>query len=344
VSRRLLPILLLLLLPLSSTLADTVSHEPLLLGPAYPIEVAVSLPAALLHWLDSLAGLDGPGATAGKTVNAHRLEFVRLFGPPDAETNERLRGFALARAGVARRLPRDRRDALTYAFFEAETLDAALQSAASVATADELVALRRAFETFEPRYRQIWSDGAEPRRFLSSATRDERAADLAALLVRIARFYGVGAAESPHPRIVLVPVPAGYGTHAQAIGRHLLIEIRPREGLAEQVAPIVHENAHFLFQRIDDKRSESLARLAAEHGRPGEDAWLLLREALPTALGQGVASRRFQPDFSLDARWYHLDEVDAYAKRIYPLVSRTVRKGGRLDADFLRAAVALIPR
>jgi hypothetical protein len=340
----LLLLLLLLLVPPGSPLAATPpppTTEPLLLGPSYPVEVAISFPAALLHWLDSLAGVEGHGATAGKTVEAHREEFVRLFGRPDPSASERLLGFARARRAVAGRLPRERRDALTVAFFEARTLDDALRAAAAVATEDELAALGGAIETFEPRYRRIWSDGAEARQFLARVSADERAAELAALLVRIARFYDVSPTDAPHPRIVLVPVPPGHGTHAQAIGRHLLIEIRPGEGLVDQVAPIVHENAHFLFQRVDPERLASLERLAAEHGPIGDESWLLLREALPTALGQGVASRRFQPDFSLDARWYHLDEVDAYAKRIYPLVSRTVRRGGRFDAEFVRETVEL---
>ena len=344
--RRPLPALLLpflTLLPIGPTpaTAPPTTTEPLLLGPSYPVEVAISFPAALLHWLDSLAGVEGHGATAGKTVEAHRAEFVRLFGPPDAEANERLRGFARARTAVARRLPRERRDALTVAFFEARTLEAALGAASAVATEDERAALRAAIETFELRYRRVWNDGAEARGFLARVSGHERAGELAALLVRIARFYDVPPAAAPHPRILLAPVAPGYGTHAQAIGRHLLIEIRPGEGLAEQVAPIVHENAHFLFQRVEGERLAALARVAAEHGALGEESWLLLREALPTALGQGVASRRFQPDFDLDGRWYHLEEVDEYAKLIYPLVSRSVRRGGRFDADFVRAAVVL---
>ena len=344
--RRLLPALLvpLLSLPLLGSTAPAASPPPteqLLLGPSYPVEVAISFPAALLHWLDSLAGVEGLGATAGKTVEAHRAEYVRLFGRPDAETSERLRVFARARTALAARLPRERRDALTVAFFEARSLEAALAAASALASEDELAGLRGAIEALEPRYRRVWNDGAEPRRFLSRASGNERAAELGELLVRIARFYGVSAADPPHPRIVLVPVPRGHGTHAQAIGRNLMIEIRPGEGLLEQVAPIVHENAHFLFARVEPERLAALARVAAEQGALGDEAWLLLREALPTALGQGVASRRFQSDFSLDARWYHLQEVDAYAKLIYPLVARTLRRGDRLDAEFVREAVGL---
>jgi hypothetical protein len=54
----------------------------LLFGATYPLEVSAEFHPALLHWLDSLANLTGPGATAGKTVEAHRVTYVALHGEP----------------------------------------------------------------------------------------------------------------------------------------------------------------------------------------------------------------------------------------------------------------------
>ena len=315
--------------------------EPLLLGPDYPIDVGISLPAALLHWLDSLAGLDGPGTTSGKTVPAHRGEYVRLFGPLDAESEGLLRRFAAARAGVASRRSREERHALTLAFFDAPDLDAAIEATATLSTSDELAAIRAAVEHFEPRYRRIWDDGAAPRRFLDRVRRDDRRAKLSALLARIGRFYDVPIDRSPHPRVVLVPVRPGHGTHAQAIGRHLLIEIRAGDGLVDQVAPIVHENAHFLFYRIDGERLAGLTRVADGQGASARENWRLLREALPTALGQGIAGQRFGRDWSIESPWYHLEAVDSYAKRIFPLVRESLGQRGRLDDAFVRRAVSI---
>lgn len=321
--------------------AALAASEPLLLGRSFPIEVAVSMPAGLLHWLDSLAGLDGPGMTAGKTVPAHRQEYAARFGALDDESGRTLGRFADARRGLAARLPRERRYALSLAFLTAPDVESALGAVAKFATAEELDAVRAAAERFAPRYARIWNDGALPRRFLARVRGDERRDELAALLVRLARFYDVPASAPPHPRIVLVPVPPGSGTHAQAIERHLLIEIRGGEGLAEQVAPLVHENAHFLYYRVGRARLGALERAAAERGEPGREAWQLLHEALPTALGQGIAAQRFGRDLSTADPWYHRESVDAYAKRLFPLVRDVLETGGRFDEAFVRRAVAL---
>ena len=74
------------------------------------------------------------------------------------------------------------------------------------------------------------------------------------------------------------------------------------------------------------------------------EAWAVLSEAIPTALGQGVADRAFRRStWSTAEPWYHTDDVDRYAKAIYPLVRDTLRAGGRLDAEFLERAWALRP-
>lgn len=299
----------------------------------------VSFDAALFHWLESLSG-----ATLGKTVPAHRQEYTRLFGPFDANDRARLEDFARVRVVHAQApappLPFRGMSAMRERLFDGDEADPMAELAKELSPED-MAALRRSLAWFAPKYARIWREGAVPQAFLRTAREDPELPRLDAMLVRLARFYGVPPDGAPRPRLLLVPVPGGWGTHAYALRRTLLLEIRKGDRLADQAAVIVHENAHFLFQRIEPARAGSLERVAAERGSIGDESWLLLREALPTALGQGVASRRFQPDFSLEARWYHLDEVDAYAKRIYPLVSRTVRRGGRLDAEFVRAAVEL---
>jgi hypothetical protein len=98
---------------------------------------------------------------------------------------------------------------------------------------------------------------------------------------------------------------------------------------------IAHENAHFLFLNSDPKIREALRRIAQETGR--ERALELLHEALPTALGQGVAARRFEPGWSEDRPWYHREDVDRYAKTIYPLVEQALDgERPRLDEPLMR--------
>lgn len=332
--------------PAIATADGTPASAPsgtLLLGDTYPLEVDVSFHAALFHWLDSLAGLDGPGMTAGKTRTAHREQFVRQFGPPDSKDQLLLQSFAELRLRDVTNRPDDRL-ALAQAFFETPDLDAALLQAESLLGAEDAETLADVLAHFGERYLGVWQSGEVVQRFLDKTRGSSVRPHLARFLRGVASFYGVEPDQPFPPRLVLVPVISGYGTHAQALGRTLLIEIRPYEKLRDEVAPIVHENVHFLYHRIGAERAARLQAVAAETGPHGEQAWLLMLEALPTAIAQGVAWRRWgPPEWSLDRRWYHIDEVDEYAKRLYPLVNKTLDDGGRFDDAFVRRAVALYP-
>jgi hypothetical protein len=308
--------------------------ERLLPGASYHIEIGESFPAALLHWLDSLADLQGSGTTAGKTVAAHRQEFRKVLGEPTEQDGAMLRRFASVRGRLASH-------ELTAAFFTATGIEQALEASNGILGADS-AAFAEAIHHFAPRYQRIWKEGQLPRRFRARAAAEPRAEELARFLHAVARFYGALPVEPPYPRLVVVPVPDGHGTHAQAIDRFLLIEVRPGEGLLDEVAPIVHENAHFLFQRMAAARRQALedARLAL--GEDGLRAWRLLHEALPTAIAQGVADERFRGErWSMEQSWYHLDAIDRYAKRLHGLVREALAAGGTFDESFLRRAVAL---
>ena len=75
----------------------------------------------------------------------------------------------------------------------------------------------------------------------------------------------------------------------RCLSRHRLL------GLIDQVAPIVHENAHFIFGSIDAGRLATLEH-SISNAADGPRVWRLLREALPTAIAQGVAEQRFRRD------------------------------------------------
>jgi hypothetical protein len=326
--------------------AETAPRQPegnepaLLLGREYPIEVSISFHAGLLHWLDSLTALGGAGMTAGKTREAHRLQYVRTHGEPTPTELRVLERFRAARIAFARDAEPDRRNALTLAVLEATTMKDAIAATEGLLDEEHATAMAQAFEFFTPRYRTAWRDGEIPRRFLEKVRGAKQAGDVAAFLVRVARFYGADPEQEPLPRVTLVPVPRGFGTHAQAIGRHLLIEIRRGEGLADEVSPIVHENAHFLFDRMPPRARVALTAVGEEeHAR----AWAALAEALPTAIAQGVAGERFGRGWSREKPWYHFDEIDAYAKAIFPRIERALDGGEAFDAALLRELLGLFP-
>ena len=310
----------------------------LLLGEAYPIEASVTFHAALLHWLDSIAALNGPGMTAGKTVEAHRQDYDDRLGALDDESVRELRSYAELRVGFAAD-HEGSAEALTAAFFETPTLNDALERAGALLDEQSQERLRAALNHFAPGYRLIWQSGESPQRFLRQALEAPERAELQDFLVALTRFYGVDEVTRPNPRLILAPVRSGHGTHAQTLGRNLLIEVRDGEGLADQVGPIVHENAHFLYRNIGSKRREALAARAARLSAAGPEAFRLLEEALPTALAQGLAEERFRPGWQAGSPWYHLPAVDRYAKRIFPLVKQALDERRTLDESLLRELI-----
>lgn len=331
---------------LLSTLAVQAPSEPGLLGAAYPLEAKPSFPAGLYHWMNCLAGSSG-----GKTEDAHRGAFVEHHGTPSSEDREQLEAFLAARlehmrttSGRDGALAVPRSSALLGIFCAAPTLDAALAQAKRELSPEGYASLEGALRHFTPKYQAIWRDGEVPRAFLARVRRDPGRKRLTDLLEGMVRFYGVDFASAPPPAIALVPVPEGFGTHAQAVGRHLLLEIRPRDDLAGQASVIVHENAHYLWTILPVERRRRLEEAAKEIGPSGERAWEAFHEALPTALGQGVADREFRPDrWSSRTPWYHDPAIDAYAKTLYTLVRRTLAEGKSLDEEFVRRAIERYP-
>lgn len=320
----------------------------LLLGPAYPLEVRVAFHAALFHWVDSLAGSSG-----GKTIPAHRKQYLERLGEQTATEARLIVEFRNARArdayrpdgspggddGSPRGLARLRRT-----FLESPDLAGALAAAESEMAPEDFAAVRRALEHFGPKYETIWQDGRVPVAFLERFEGDRDRGRLEALLVAIARFFDADLGSLPRPVVVLAPVPAGSGTHATAIGPYLLIEVRPFDRLAQQASVIVHENAHFLFLNMDRSRLAGLETVVARSGSRGRKAWRLLDEALPTALGQGVADRGFRRgSWSKRRPWYHTAEIDRYAKAIYPLVDEALASGRPIDSTFVEKAIELCP-
>jgi hypothetical protein len=312
----------------------------LLLDDSYPLEVSYTFHAALLHWLDSVAELTPPFGTAGKTTPVHRLAYQQHFEQPTAEDIRSLEGFHRARVAWVEKAEEGDRHDLTLAFFRAGSLDEALESCDAMLEPRAAADLRNAVERFAPRYRTLWNGGAIPAAFLDESREASGRKGLADFLVSVSAFLGVPPSKEDPPHVVLVPVEPGYGTHAQAIERFLLIEVQPGETLLDELAPIVHENVHFLVKTIDRERRERLEQAAAGSGPDGAKAWRLLHEALPTALAQGLATYELRrTHWSLDEPWYHVAEIDAYAKRLFPLVKDALEHDGAFDENFVRKAV-----
>jgi hypothetical protein len=276
------------------------------------------------------------GTSAGKTVPAHRRQFLRLFGALTEQDQEHLRAFVAARAEHANREGARVSDLLGI-FCRAARIDDALATARPQLTPSTWNGLAKALAHFRPRFDVVWDDGAVAKAFLERARRDPGRIKLEALLTKLVRFYDVDPLSVAPPRLALVPVPAGFGTHAEAIGDVLLLEIRSGEGLADEASVVVHENAHFLWSLVPGRPTAKPVPGRRDEGEAAEKIFRVLGRRFPRCSAKGIADRSFNPSsWSLDDPWYHVEDVDACAKRIYPVLETALELGQKLDEDLVR--------
>jgi hypothetical protein len=313
---------------------------------AEPDRPSASLPAFeisspyvgnLVHWIDNLAG-----SSQGKTIAAYRRWWTRRFGMPSEADMRLLRDWVGIRwKEMPEKTPPilndsgclpQREEGLAWRqlfevrSFEAAGVDEFLASLASDLTPGEIATLRRVLDAFRPRFDEAMKEMT----FLPPFERRLRDfldhGELRSFLAEVATMFGVDPSAHPPGRLRLMALPEEGSTHAQADGRDLLIEIRPGDTPDAQIQVIAHETAHYLWRLLPAVKADALAKEIHAAVPEGPLVWRLLREALPTALGQGVAEARLAPRrFSPRNRWYHIDGVDAVAKEIYPAVASALR-------------------
>lgn len=320
------------------------SSVPSFFGDAYPMQVEPRFHPALMHWMDSIADLKGFGLTGGETTPAHRAEYEALFGPLTGEAADHLRAYLNTRNRFIEAQRDWLPDRLTRVFLEARDFNEARLQSSRMLAIDQRKDFIQALDYFEPKYRRIWNDGALAQAFLDgSRERDRRR--IGRLLRRVADFFGADPSAEPVSQLHLVPVPDGYGTHAQTLYQHLIVEIRPGDTLKDQLAPIVHESAHYLFFRADRDAMQNAQAQLNRRGPQAVAAWRLLREALPTAIAQGFAEQQLNAsNWSIRNRWYHRDDIDRYAKILFPMVRKALLDKQRtFDEAFVIEALELYP-
>lgn len=324
--------------------------------PHVRIETEATWIASFVHFVDSMAGTSG-----GKTIPTYRRIWVQENGPPSDAVSVALERFAAARtsqraaatcgdpadgslgagdSSPSEGPPHDWRSRFLSLALEAPDLEGFLDSVRPCLIEAQASGLASSLALLRPGFDRFWARGVYLQRF---ETRFRGFLDEGALtryLGDVAGFFDVDPAAASAPVISFVLLPASGSTHAQAIGRRLLVEVRPADAPADQVSVVAHEMSHFLFELVPAPRLAALEARARAAGEDGERTWQLLREALPTALGQGLAVAQLTPGgFDPEGSWYHMDAIDRFAKRIYPIVRREVESGGTIDGPFLDEAI-----
>jgi hypothetical protein len=310
-------------------------------------EISISRTANLIHWIDNLAG-----SSMGKSTRTYRIFWAGRFGSPSERERSLLREWRAIRSrpfpqpvseirNESGCLPQPEdppswRHIFRVRSYEAGSVEEFIELMSADLTSEEIESLRDVLEAFRPRFDQVWEDLTYLAPFRSQFLRVLRDGELTPYLGRMAAFYGVDPGSFPPGRVHLMALPGASGTHAQANGRDLLMEIRPNDTPVEQIQVIAHETAHYFWSQLPPDRRDALARQIHEATEAGPIVWRLLREGLPTALGQGLALAEVAPmRFGFQYRWYHTDHHDRFAKAIYPMVASAFREDESMDQGVL---------
>ncbi len=310
---------------------------------ASPIVTRVSYVANLFHWVDNLAE-----TANGRTQPAYYRAWFGRFGPLDPEDRELLAAFrkvrmrefkprpATADTAGSGCLPSEpdvpsRRQLLNAAAMLASSVPDLEQRARLFLLPEEVDAVAAALNRFSGRFDFLWAEFDWLLAFQRDFDRFLAEPVTRQWIAAMARFTGAEEYSTASTLFSFVAVPSEeYGTHAEASERALLLEVRPGDSIAAQVPVIFHELVHDFQRRAPPVERAELAAKYVREGYRGAMAFALLREALPTALGQGLAQLRLAPDsYDPSLPWYHVESIDHYAHALLPVVSRAFDAGQR---------------
>lgn len=310
-------------------------------------EISVSYVANLVHWIDNLAG-----SSRGKTIRTYRRYWQARHGAHTPEEMDQLRRWEAIRA-KPQNLPQPEpriengclpqvgdspgwRQVFLLRSYEASSIGDFVDSLSGHLDDAERSDLRSILEAFEPRFATIWQSMSHMKEFEGEFRRYIDSSALRPFLGEVARFLGVRPGDFPPGRLQLMALPEESVTFASAIGRHLMMEIRPGDGPEEQVQVIAHETAHYLWQMMTPERIDALATQIHSASGNGPVIWTMMREGIPTAIGQGLADARLVPRrFGLQYPWYHIASIDRFAKESYPLLGEALTKRQTIDQGLL---------
>ena len=324
-------------------------------GSTPSLETHVSEVANLVHWVDNLAG-----SSVGKTAPVYRRYWQERFGPFTAadlaalETMARIRNLPVpSQAQLANEsgcLPLEDGTPGWHQRFMAESMRAGslrqfVESLSGSLSAADRAELQAALEVFRPRFEKVWKDMEFVHAFERRFDRYLEEGGLRGYLQEMARYFGVAGSSLPAMKVSFIALPTGGRTHAEADADYLLIEIRPEDTPQDQVQVIAHEAAHFMMQRMTFEQHDALARQAFGAGDAGAAAWRYLWESVPTALGQGLAESRLAPQrFSTANPWYHIPQIDRYAKLVYPAIVESMGRGETIHDGMMPRMVDVMER
>ena len=220
---------------------------------------------------------------------------------------------------------------------EARTLDEYERYVTLLTTAANARELTSVLRESWPSFESWWRSGPQ-----SSLSRQVTALaealampDMRDEVLAIEAFYGVARGAAPFVvHAIHRPSAPATATTAQVIGEVAVAEIPADDTLSRRLPVIVHEYAHFLLSRLDERKLAGLRdAVLSAGGAAGRGAWIEFDEAIATALGNGRVYRRLASDdewgryLRSELSFYTREETDRAAKALLPLVDTFMREG-----------------
>ncbi|WP_143305058.1 hypothetical protein [Chitinophaga vietnamensis] len=211
----------------------------------------------------------------------------------------------------------------------------------------DLITLTDILNQFQPVYRSLI--------YLPNKTAFEKQLDTLRYLVKtvnIPAYFDAGvqfyhaAWDSSIPfEFAVYPLPDAGGFTASAFQNIAVSAMQTHlEDYNVLLSVMMHEIFHILYDEESPAFKIQLERWFND--RPTKSsryAWLLLNEALATAMGNGYVYR--QLNGQLDSTdWYNRTYINKMAKRIYPMVKDYIDRRQAIDKDFADAYIRIYDR
>jgi hypothetical protein len=136
--------------------------------------------------------------------------------------------------------------------------------------------------------------------------------------------------------IAFYPLPNSQGFKANAFYNNFISAIQTNlKDYKDLFSVMLHETFHIIYDEQPLEVKKDIDRYFKENKSNSSNyAYLLLNEALATALGNGYVYEKL--DGQIDPNdWYYHKYIDLLARKIYPLVTDYINQKKPIDKDFI---------
>lgn len=209
------------------------------------------------------------------------------------------------------------------------------------ATLNELVSL---LNTFTPIYRELIY---EPNKIkfekqLADLTAYSQAKNITDYFDMGLVFYHTTWDDSIPFEIAFYPLPNAKGFTAQAFYNNFISAIQTETtDYDELFSVMLHEIFHIIYDEQSLSVKKDIQRYFKENPSLNSAyAYLLLNEALATALGNGYVYGKLKGEIDPN-KWYNWKYISDMAQQMYPLVSQYITEKKPMDQAFINAYIQL---